>query len=46
LNNISDPSLLRTLHEKCGKIMKVTGQPSGKNMVWVFDPDDVEKVRV
>jgi len=24
--------------------MKISGLPGGKNMVWVFDPDDIEKV--
>jgi len=24
--------------------MKISGLPGGKNMVWVFDPDEIEKV--
>jgi effector-binding domain-containing protein len=32
------------LHEKYGKIMKISGLPGGKNMVLVFDPDEIEKV--
>ena len=39
-----DDSFHKILHEKYGKIMKISGLPGGKNMVWVFDPDDIEKV--
>jgi len=24
--------------------MKISGMPGGKDMVWVFDPEDIEKV--
>jgi hypothetical protein len=44
LGRILDDSYHRILHEKYGKIMKISGLPGGKNMVWVFDPDEIEKV--
>jgi hypothetical protein len=34
----------RQLYEKYGKIMKITGLPGIKNIVMVFDPNDIEKV--
>jgi hypothetical protein len=34
------------LHEKYGKIMKITGLPRHKNLVFIFDPDEIEKVGV
>jgi hypothetical protein len=39
-----EDSYHKILHEKYGKIMKISGLPNGKNMVFVFDPDDIEKV--
>jgi hypothetical protein len=41
-----DENTHRQLYEKYGKIMKITGLPGIKNIVMVFDPDDVEKVSV
>jgi hypothetical protein len=32
------------LHEIYGKMMKISGLPSGKNMVLVLDADEIEKV--
>jgi hypothetical protein len=46
LNNIRDPSFQRTLHEKYGKIMKIVGLPGTRNIVFLFDPDEIEKVSV
>jgi len=45
LHRILDDSYHKILHEKYGKIMKITGLPGAKDMVWVFDPDEIEKVR-
>jgi uncharacterized protein with GYD domain len=35
----------KLLHEKYGKIMKISEILGRKDMVVVFDPDDIEKVR-
>jgi hypothetical protein len=40
-----EDSFNKILHEKYGKIMKISGMPNGRNMVFVFDPDEIEKVR-
>jgi hypothetical protein len=40
-----EDSYHKILHEKYGNIMKITGLPGRKNMVCIFDPDDIEKVR-
>jgi hypothetical protein len=34
------------MHKKYGKIVKITGIPGMKNMVMLFDPDEIEKVSV
>ena len=44
MSRILDDSFHKILHEKYGKIMKISGLPGGKNMVLVFDPDEIEKV--
>jgi hypothetical protein len=44
LNRILDDSFHKLLHEKYGKIMKISGVPGVKDMVWIFDPDEIEKV--
>jgi hypothetical protein len=44
LSRILDDSFHKILHEKYGKIMKISGLPGIKNMVWIFDPDEIEKV--
>jgi hypothetical protein len=36
----------RIMHEKYGNILKITGIPGRKNMVMLFDPDEIEKVSV
>jgi hypothetical protein len=41
-----EDSYHKILHEKYGKIMKISGLPGGKDMVVVFDPDDIKKVRL
>jgi hypothetical protein len=41
-----EESYHREQYEKYGKIMKITGLPGIKDMVLLFDPDDVEKVHV
>jgi hypothetical protein len=46
LRNIADPSFQRILHEKYGKIMKIIGLPGTRNIVLLFDPDEIEKVSV
>jgi hypothetical protein len=46
LNNIRDPNFQRTLHEKYGKIMKIIELPGTRNVVFLFDPDEIEKVSV
>jgi hypothetical protein len=43
---MADENYHRDLHEKYGKIIKITGIPGSKNMVMVFDPDDIEKVSI
>jgi hypothetical protein len=43
---LADENYHRHLYEKYGKIMKITGIPGFKNMVMIFDPDDIEKVSV
>jgi hypothetical protein len=40
-----EDSFHKILQEKYGKIMKISGLPGGRNMVFIFDPDDIEKVR-
>jgi hypothetical protein len=44
LGRILEDSYHKILHEKYGKIMKISGILDGKNMVMVFDPDEIEKV--
>ena len=44
MRRILDDSFHKILHEKYGKIMKIIGLPGRKNMVFVFDPDEIEKV--
>jgi hypothetical protein len=44
VNNIRDPNFQRILHEKHGKIMKIIGLPGTRNVVFLFDPDEIEKV--
>jgi hypothetical protein len=44
LRRIIEDSYQKALHEKYGKIMKISGLPGGKNMLFVFDPDEIEKV--
>jgi hypothetical protein len=44
LNRILEDSYHRILHEKYGKIVKISGLPGRKDMVWVFDPEEIEKV--
>ncbi|XP_023726868.1 probable cytochrome P450 301a1, mitochondrial [Cryptotermes secundus] len=44
LYRLREESYHRDLYEKYGKIMKITGIPGVKNIVIVFDPDDIEKV--
>jgi len=39
-----DDSYHKILHEKYGKIMKISGIPGRKNILMVFDPDEIEKV--
>jgi hypothetical protein len=39
-----EDSYHKILHEKYGKIMKISGLPDGKNLVLLFDPDEIEKV--
>jgi hypothetical protein len=34
------------MHEKYGNILKITGIPGRKNIVILFDPDDIEKVSI
>jgi hypothetical protein len=46
LGRLIEDTYHRDLHEKYGKIMKITGIPGVKNIVMIFDPDDIEKVRV
>jgi hypothetical protein len=41
-----EESYHKDLYERYGKIMKITGIPGVKDMVMVFDPDDIEKVSV
>jgi hypothetical protein len=41
-----EESCHKALNEKYGKIMKITGMPGRKNMVMLFDPDEIEKVSV
>ena len=45
MNRILEDSYHKILHEKYGKIMKISGIPDRKTMVFVFDPDEIEKVR-
>jgi hypothetical protein len=39
-----EDSYHKILHEKYGKIMKISGLPDGKNLMLLFDPDEIEKV--
>jgi hypothetical protein len=39
-----EDSFHKILHEKYGKLMKLSGIPGRKHMLWVFDPDEIEKV--
>jgi hypothetical protein len=45
MNRILDDTFHKILHEKYGKIMKIGGLPGMKDMVWLFDPHEIEKVR-
>ena len=44
MNRILDDTFHKILHEKYGKIMKIGGLPGMKDMVWLFDPHEIEKV--
>jgi hypothetical protein len=39
-----EDSYHKTLHERYGKIMKITEIPGRKNIVLLFDPDEISKV--
>ena len=44
MSRIVEDPFHKFLNEKYGKIMKISGLPGGKNMLLLFDPDDIEKV--
>jgi len=44
LSRLLDDSYHKILYERYGKIVKISGVPGNKDMVWIFDPDDIEKV--
>jgi hypothetical protein len=44
LRRIIEDSFHKILHEKYGRMMKISGLPDGKNILLLFDPDDIEKV--
>jgi hypothetical protein len=46
LSKLTDGKHHRIMHQKYGRIMKITGIPGRKNIVMLFDPDDIEKVSV
>jgi hypothetical protein len=46
LHGIRNETYHKVLHEKYGKIRKITGLLGKKNLVMVFDPYEIEKLSV